>query len=118
MSLASDAPPRSLRQAVPALPDLLGFNIFNAISFNLVLGAPMILLVRHWGASTTYIGLLASLVPLLMVTQLYMAPRVEYIGYKRLMMAGWSGRTVCLMVAALLPFLSGFLSPKMLLALM
>ncbi len=101
-------PPRplSLHQAIPSINNLVGFNVFNAMSFNIMLAEPMILLVRNWGASQTFIGLLSSLVPLLMITQLYMAPRVEYIGYRRLILAGWTGRTIVLTFVCILPFVS------------
>ncbi len=99
--------------ALPAVRNLVLFNIFNAVSFNIVLGAPMILLARSWGASNLYIGSLSALLWLMMSTQLYMAPRVEYIGFRKLLLAGWTGRTVFLAIVALLPFASGWLTGRL-----
>ncbi len=102
----------SILRAMPSLPAMLGFAMPNAISFQIALGPPLVLMARHWGASSFYIGAIAALVPLLTMTQLYMAPRVEYLGFKRVMLAGWTGRIVTLILTAALPFCSGFLSRR------
>ena len=110
--MAEPSPPseKSLFRAVPALPVIFGFIIFNVMSFQIALGTPLVLLARHWGGSPFYIGALASLVPLLTTLQIYMAPRVEYIGFRRVMLSGWTGRNVILVLIALLPFCSRFVS--------
>lgn len=97
-------------QAVPAFPRLLGFQILNATSFQIALGPPLILMARHWGASSLFVGCITALVPLLTTLQLYMAPRVEYIGFRKVMLSGWTGRNIFLALCATLPFLSGYLS--------
>lgn len=96
--------------AVPAAPRLFQFSIANAVCFNIALSAPLALMVNYWGASPLYIGALTALVPLFTTLQLAMAPRVEYIGFRRLMLMGWIGRTCILMLVALLPFLGGVMS--------
>jgi MFS family permease len=101
---------RSIFTAVPAVKNLVGFNIFNAVSFNIVMSTPMILLVQRWGANKLYTGSLMATMWLLSAMQLYMAPRVEYIGFRKLLLAGWTARTMILMVVCVLPFVSGGLS--------
>ncbi|MCE5230686.1 MFS transporter [bacterium] len=101
---------QSIFKAVPAVKNLVGFNVFNAVSFNIVMSTPMILLVQRWGASKLYTGSLMATMWLLSAMQLYMAPRVEYIGFRRLLLAGWTARTMILMVVCVLPFVSGHMS--------
>lgn len=109
------SPKQSLWQAVPACPRIFGFIIFNVISFQIALGTPLVLVARHWGASPFYIGAITSLVPLLATLQLYMGPRVEYIGFRRVMLSGWTGRNVILILTTMLPFCAFFLSRSLLL---
>lgn len=101
-----DQQSKSIFKAVPAVRSLVWFNIFNAISFNIAMSTPMILLVKRWGASNLYIGTLTATMWLMATMQLYMAPRVEYIGFRKLLLAGWTSRTVVLMVVCVLPFFS------------
>ncbi|MCL5270100.1 MAG: MFS transporter, partial [bacterium] len=106
--------PRSLWQAVPASRYTLGFGIFNAVNYQIALTAPLILMARHWGGSEIYIGCVTALVPLLTTLQLYMAPRAEYIGFRRVMLMGWSGRNTVVGMTTLLPVLVylGLVGPK------
>lgn len=97
---------KSIFTAVPAVRNLLWFNIFNAISYNIVTDTPMILLLLRWEASKFYQGTLAAMMWLMSTMQLVMAPRVEYIGFRKLLLAGWTSRTVILMVVCVLPFVS------------
>ena len=53
----------SLWRDVPAAPKLFTFILFNTASFQIALGPPLYLMARQWGASTLYIGAIASLVP-------------------------------------------------------
>ena len=101
-------PPRNLWQAVPASRFSLTYAVFNAVNFQIALTAPIILMARHWGASEIYIGCLTALTPLLTGLQLYMAPRVEYIGFRRMMLMGWSGRNTVIGITTVLPLLAWF----------
>lgn len=96
--------PRSLGEAVPSVKRLVCFQSFNAISFQIALGPPLILMARHWGASPFYIGAITGLVPLLSILQVYTAPRLEYLGFRRVMLSGWTGRNITLIGVAALPF--------------
>lgn len=82
-----------------------GFAFANALSFNITLGAPMILFAKSLGAGPALLGLIGSLTPLLTALQVPAARRIAGLGYKRFMLMGWSARTVFIFLIALLPVL-------------
>ena len=82
------------------------FQIFNAISWMIALGAPLILLVKFLKASATEIGILTALPPLLVMLQLPASHYVERIGFKKMMMFGWSGRAFFILIMAITPLFS------------
>ena len=79
------------------------FQAFNAVSWQLVLGSPLILFAREVGAPAVVLGLLAGLAPLTSTLQLLVAPHAEHIGYRNLMVKGWTGRVVTLIFLMVLP---------------
>ena len=81
------------------------FSLFNAVNFQISLGAPMILYAKALGGSATTIGIVASLAPLMTVLQLPTAYYIPKIGYKGFVLFGWSARAVLLLVLAILPLL-------------
>lgn len=108
------SPPTS-RSGLPGVARwLFLFQSFNAVSFMLALGAPLVLLSRYLGATEFQIGLITALTPLLVVLQLPAATLIDRIGCKRLMMAGWRLRSVFLLFIVPLPFLVGKVSPAVL----
>lgn len=106
------AEPPSLHVA-PNNPDQLPHGIVNAYlfqatssaSWQMCMSSPLILFVRELGASSLVLGVLAGLAPLTSVLQLPMSRRVEQIGFRKLMLSGWSARTFLLLPLALLPLL-------------
>ncbi|MEZ5327514.1 MAG: hypothetical protein R3F19_20885 [Verrucomicrobiales bacterium] len=60
-----------------------GFAAFNALSFQMVLGSPMILYAKSLGASATVLGLIAGMLPLLVALQIPAAGYVDKAGYKK-----------------------------------
>ena len=82
------------------------FTLFNALSFQIALGAPVILYAKSIGSSSTVIGVLASFVPLVMVLQLPAARLLPVYGYRKFMRAGWGLRTMFLFLVAAVPLLS------------
>jgi MFS family permease len=84
------------------------FQFFNAITFQIVMGAPIIVYAKSLGASSTVLGIIASFTPLLTVFQLPAAQHLERYGYKRFVLAGWGTRTVFIFALTLVP-LMGFL---------
>ncbi len=84
------------------------FNFFNAVSFQIMMGAPIILYAKSIGASSTVIGIVASFTPLMTVFQLPAARFLDRFGYREFVLMGWGLRTVLIFVVALIP-LMGFL---------
>src|SRR6516164_10845343 len=84
------------------------FSFYNAINFQITLGAPMIIYAKSLGASSTTIGIVASLAPLLTVLQLPTAYFIPKIGYKGFVLLGWLSRSVIMFSLAILPLVSPF----------
>lgn len=94
------------------------FQGFNAVSWQICLGSPMILFARELGAPAVVLGLLAGLSPLTSMLQLFVAPHAERIGYRNLMVKGWTSRVMTLIFLALLPLAVGWLPNSYILALL
>ena len=111
----------SVATTIPEVPPQAAnsyrFSLFNAVNFQITLGAPMVLYAKALGGSATTIGIVASLAPLMTVLQLPTAYFIPKIGYKGFVLSGWSIRTVLLFGLALLPLLT-FLSPTVQIELM
>jgi MFS family permease len=97
---------------VPRLPDIppqatnsFRFSLFNAVNFQITLGAPMVLYAKALGGSATTIGIVASLAPLMTILQLPTAYFIPRVGYKGFVLFGWSVRAVLLFMLAILPLL-------------
>jgi len=84
-----------------------GFSFFNAVSFQIVLGTPVILYAKSLGASSLVLGALAALTPFLTMLQLVAARFLHRTGYKRFVLAGWGTRTLFTAVVAVLPLWPG-----------
>lgn len=93
----------------PGATNVNWYNLFNAISYQMVLGAPMILYAKSLGAPVTVLGIISALTPLLTICQIPAARYLERIGYKRFVMYGWGLRTLCIFAIAFVP-LAGSLS--------
>jgi MFS family permease len=98
--------------AVSNIPDIppqatnsFRFSLFNAVNFQITLGAPMILYAKALGGSATTIGIVASLAPLMTILQLPTAYFIPRVGYKGFVLFGWSVRAVLLFILAFLPLL-------------
>ncbi len=95
------APGRDLRNTVLRI-NL--FQLFNTASFTLVNGVPMILFFRELGASDFLLGIVAALGPVLNLLQIPATRYLPRIGYRRLVVGGWSLRTGFIAGMALLPW--------------
>lgn len=101
--------PRAGEPFPPGSLNFNGFSFFNAVSFQIVLGAPVILYAKSLGASSFILGTIAALTPLLTTLQLVAARFLHRTGYRRFALAGWGMRTfftACLVAVPLLPELS------------
>ena len=94
------------------------FQGFNAVSWQICLGSPLILFARELGAPAVVLGLLAGLSPLTSMLQLFVAPHAERIGYRNLMVKGWTSRVMTLIFLALLPLAVGWLPNSYIIALL
>jgi MFS family permease len=79
------------------------FSAFNALSFQVVLGSPMVLYAKSLGASATVLGIIAGMMPLLVISQIPAANYINRIGYKRFVYAGWGTRVMFIFAIALVP---------------
>jgi MFS family permease len=84
------------------------FSLYNQLNFQITLGTPMVLYAKSLGASSTTIGIVAALAPLLMVLQLPTAYFIPKIGYKQFVLLGWFSRTLTVFCVALLPLVTAF----------
>lgn len=91
----------------PGSLNLNGFSFFNAVTFQIVLGAPVILYVKSLGASSLVLGAIASLTPLLSILQLVAARFLHRTGYRRFALTGWGARTCFVVLLTVVPLLPG-----------
>src|SRR6266705_4604978 len=94
------------------------FAAFNALSFQIVLSSPMVLYARTLGASATVLGIIAGMMPLLVIFQIPAASYIVRVGFKRFVYAGWGTRVMFIFGMALVPLTGSFLDPKNQLGLM
>lgn len=81
------------------------FNLFNALSFQVILGAPVILFAKSVGASSTVLGIIASFTPLMTVFQLPAAQFLHNYGYRQFVLMGWGLRTIFIFVVTAVPMM-------------
>lgn len=86
------------------------FAVFNALSFQIVLGSPMVLYARSLEASATVLGIIAGMMPLLVIFQIPAASYIPRMGFKRFVFAGWGTRVMFIFAMALVPLTQGFLN--------
>jgi len=82
------------------------FNLFNALSFQIILGAPIIVYAKSIGASSTVLGIIASFTPLMTVFQLPAAQFLGRYGYKQFVLMGWSLRTIFIFLMTTVPVMA------------
>lgn len=102
----------------PGLNNAFLFATFNALSFQVILAGPMILYAKSLGASATVLGIIAGMMPLLVIFQIPAASHINRIGYQRFVLAGWSARVMIIFLIALVPLTGGLLDPRNRLALL
>jgi MFS family permease len=85
------------------------FACFNGFSFQIVQNSPMVLYAKKLGASATILGVIAGLMPLLVILQIPAASHIQRLGYKRFFFAGWGTRVLFILGLALVPLMGGFL---------
>jgi MFS family permease len=94
------------------------FSAFNALSFQIVLGSPMILYAKSLHANATVLGIIAGMMPLLVICQIPAAQYINRIGYKRFVLAGWGTGTLFTFGMVLVPLVTPLLDATTRLVLM
>jgi MFS family permease len=94
------------------------FSTFNALSYQIVLYSPMVLYAKTLGASATILGIIAGMMPMLVIFQIPAANYVPRVGFKRFVYAGWGTRVMFIFAMALVPLTGIFLTPANRLALL
>jgi len=102
----------------PGLHHAYLFAVFNAFSYQIVLNSPMVLYAKNLGASATVLGIIAGMMPLLVIFQIPAASHIPRLGFKRFVYAGWGVRVMFIFAMALVPLTGVFLKPETRLALM
>ena len=88
------------------------FSMFNAFSFQIVLNSPMVLYAKSLGASATVLGIIAGMMPLLVIFQIPAASHIPRLGFRRFVYAGWGTRVMFIFGMALVPVTGLFLTPS------
>lgn len=94
------------------------FSTFNAFSYQIVLNSPMVLYAKSLGASATVLGIIAGMMPLLVIFQIPAANYIPRLGFKRFVYAGWGTRVMFIFAMALVPLTRVFLKAESRLSLM
>ncbi len=63
----------------------------------------MILYAKTLGASATVLGIIAGMMPLLVIFQIPAASYIPRLGFKRFVYAGWGTRVMFIFAMALVP---------------
>lgn len=105
-------------QFPPGLHNAYLFSAFNALSYQIVLASPMILYAKSLDASATVLGIIAGMMPLLVIFQIPAASHINRIGYRRFVLAGWSTRVAFIFAMALVPLTERLLDQSNRLALL
>src|SRR6266705_1914794 len=107
LDVPNDRPARA--SFPPGLATVFFFATFNALSFQIVLGSPMVLYAKSLDASATVLGIIAGMMPLLVIFQIPAANYVDRVGFKRFVYAGWGARVMFIFAMARVPVTGGFL---------
>ncbi len=94
----------------PGIANAFLFATFNALSYQMVLGSPMVLYAKSLHASATVLGIIAGMMPLLVIFQIPAANHVARIGYKNFVYAGWGLRVLFIFGMGMVPLAGFFLN--------
>jgi len=84
----------------------LVFGFFNALTWQIGIGTPMVLFAQQLGASSFQVGLAYSFVFLLTPVQVVATALLPRFGFKRVSLGGWGARSVFLAVPVWLALLA------------
>src|SRR5260221_3512118 len=95
-------------ELAPFRPGLV-FGFFNALTWQIAIGTPMVLFAERLGATSFQVGLAYSFVFLLTPVQVAATALLPHFGFKRVSLGGWSARSVFLAI----PLGLTLVAPKM-----
>lgn len=90
---------------------IYAFALFNALSFQMILGSPMVLYAKSLGANATTLGVIAGMTAMLVILQIPSAGFADRLGYKHFVVSGWSVRTIFVALMALVPLTGQWIPP-------
>jgi len=99
------------------IQSLFWFFFFNFLSCQIIMDSPVFLYAERLGASATVMGLIAGMMPLMVIFQIPAAAHVGRWGYKRLITIGWSLRLFFVFGLVFVPLLDGVINQQSQLAL-
>ena len=82
------------------------FGFFNALTWQIAIGTPMVLFAERLGASSFQVGLAYSFVFLLTPVQVAATALLPHFGFKRVTLGGWGARSFFLVVPVWLAVLA------------
>jgi len=91
---------------------LYSFQSFNALSYWIILGPPIVLLTLWLGGDSRAVGIVSSIMPFLTILQIPSTRYIARLGYRRAMLTGWTSRTMIILGLVFLPFFKGIWSPE------
>jgi MFS family permease len=84
------------------------FNFYNAVCFQIIIGAPTVLLAKDLGANSVVLGIIAAFTPLMTVLQLPAARHLGNYSYRSFALLGWGLRSLFIATSAIVPLLFFF----------
>lgn len=90
----------------------LVFGFFNAMTWQIGIGTPMVLFAEVLGATPLQVGLAYSFVFVLTPLQVLSTPLLSHFGYKRVMLSGWGIRSLFLAAPLVLTYFAARLGPQ------
>jgi MFS family permease len=115
MSAAAEAQPVPMPRHVGGI---YLYECFNAASWVVVLSSPMLLYFQHLHAPAIVLALASSLAPIFSTLQIPAAAYLERVGYRRLVVNGWTARSLFIVAMAVLCFCTNWFSPAVAMGLM
>lgn len=109
VSIRADNPEQAIHDVSPfsgPYADLLKFSFFNASTWLIGLGAPLVLLATELGANSFEVGLAYSFVFLLLPVQIIATAFLPRLGYKKQIILAWVARGSTLVIPLYLALLA------------
>lgn len=104
--MSTDSSPEPEPSPDPRLRYIIFFDALSSVAWQMCMTSPLVLFMRALDAPALALGLLAGLNPLMSVLQIPASRFLERVGHRRLMMFGWTLRTVVFAPMIALPLVA------------